>query len=92
MQHTRQLAAVRDVVLETFAEYTSDNSELYETVLIRDGFYCGRCFACGEVRAVWFAEDNLVKFYGENGQFLVSQHVDDTLVQSPLDQKRRQAA
>lgn len=76
MQHTLQLEAIRAVVLHAFAEYTSAEAEFFETVLIRDGFYCGRCFTCDKVRAVWFAEENIVKFYGQDGQFLDSRSVD----------------
>ena len=77
MQHTLQLDAVRHVVLRTFADFTSPSSELFETVLIRDGFYCGRSFTCDDVRAVWFAEENVVKFYGSDGQFLQARGVSD---------------
>jgi len=77
MQHTHQLEAIREVVTQTFAEYAPEEMEVSETVLIRNGFYCGRCFRGEAVRAVWFAEENVVKFYGEEGQFLDTRCVDD---------------
>jgi hypothetical protein len=75
MQHTHQLEAIRDVVSRAFAEYSGFEAEFCETMLIRDGFYCGRCFTCDAIRAVWFAEESLVKFYGEDGQFLESRQL-----------------
>jgi hypothetical protein len=72
MQHTQQLEAIRDVVSKAFTEYSGAEAEFCETVLIRDGFYCGRCFTGDAIRAIWFAEESLVKFYGEDGQFLES--------------------
>lgn len=87
MQHTHQLEAIREIVSRTFAEYTSDDVEFSESVLIRDGFYCGRRFISDSIRAVWFAEDNVIKFYGKDGAFLMSHRADD----SPR-RERRQAA
>lgn len=87
MKHTHHLEAIRKVVSRTFAEYTSDDVEFCESVLIRNGFYCGRRFTGNSVRAVWFAEDNVVKFYGKDGEFLISHHVEGS-----LDHDRRQAA
>ena len=91
MQHTHQLEAIRTVVTQTFAKYTSDEVEFCESVLIRDGFYCGRRFISDAVRAVWFAEDNVIKFYGQDGQFLVSQVV-DVISHGNLNSDQRRAA
>lgn len=91
MQHTHQLDVIRDVVTQTFVEYTSPDVEFCESVLIRDGFYCGRRFTSDAVRAVWFAEDNVVKFYGKDGQFLVSRDIND-ITDGATDSKRQQAA
>lgn len=77
MQHTLQLETIRAVVSQTIAKHTSTEVDFFETVLIRDGFYCGRCFTCDAVRAVWFAEENIVKFYGADGQFLESRAVNE---------------
>lgn len=87
MQHTLQLESIRDVVTHAFAELAASDVEFSESVLIRDGFYCGRCFTCDAFRAVWFAEENIVKFYGDDGQFLDSRCVDGA-----TDQPWRQRA
>ncbi len=75
MQHTQQLEVIRNVVSRAFAEYSGSETEFCETVLIRDGFYCGRCFTSAAIRAIWFAEESLVKFYGKDGQFLESRQL-----------------
>jgi hypothetical protein len=41
-----------------------------ETILIRDGLFCGRRFEWEDFSAVWFAEENQVKFYGPDGAVL----------------------
>jgi hypothetical protein len=41
-----------------------------ETLLIRDGVYCGHRFCRNDYQAVWFIEENQVKFYGPGGELL----------------------
>lgn len=68
MQHSTVLHAIRRSVGDTFAEFgDGDVSPIYETILIRDDFYCGRRFATKDMEAVWFIEENQVKFYSEDG-------------------------
>ena len=92
MQHTLQLEAIRDVVTQTFAEHASPGVEFSESVLIRGGFYCGRCYTCDAARAVWFAEENIVKFYGEDGTFLESRVVDGKVVDHQAEQPSQRRA
>ena len=40
---------------------------LAESILIRDGHYCGRRFESGGMSAVWFIEENQIKFFGKEG-------------------------
>jgi hypothetical protein len=78
MQHAQLLAIVRQQVRTTFtAQGVQDLDDCCETILIRDGFYCGRCFACDSHRAIWFVEENLVKFYGADGEFLNSEPIEE---------------
>lgn len=48
-----------------------------ETILIRDGFYCGRRFSVGDHRAIWFLEEEVIKFFGTDGEFLCSQETSE---------------
>jgi hypothetical protein len=64
MHHTQLVEHIRQLVKDTLTEQgVRQLDELCETILIRDGFYCGRCFTCGEFRAVWFLEENVIKFF-----------------------------
>ena len=41
-----------------------------ETTLIRDGYYCGNRFVLDDYQAVWFVEEDQIKFYGPDGGLL----------------------
>ena len=75
---------VRHLVLHNCRKLgISTDGGLEETILIRNGFYCGRRFATSGAHAVWFCEENQLKFYGGNGKVLyVLQNVDQQLVTS----------
>ncbi len=64
MQHAHLVERVRQIVKDALTERgVTSFEDLCETILIRDGFYCGRCFVCGDYRAVWFLEENAIKFF-----------------------------
>ncbi len=56
--------------------------EMIETILIRDGYYCGRRLECDGLSAVWFVEEHQLKFYGRDGSVLTTCSVSD-LVPAP---------
>lgn len=59
---------VRQQIRGTFAQLgASTDHAIEETILIRDGFYCGRRFECDGLHAIWFLEENQVKYYGRDG-------------------------
>lgn len=70
MLHAQQVETVRQLVRQTFQAHGAASEAIIEKILIRDGFYCGRCFSCDSMRAVWFIEENSVKFYHRDGSFL----------------------
>ena len=45
----------------------ADAGELRESILIRDGYYCGRRFESDAGAAIWFVEENQVKMYRADG-------------------------
>lgn len=67
MQHSQLLQAVRRAVHEAFAEQNGDDVDVIESILLRDSAYCGRRFAAGGRQAIWFVEENQVKFYSASG-------------------------
>jgi hypothetical protein len=48
-----------------------------ESILVRDGYYCGRRFRCGGFSAVWFAEEEELKLYGRGGELLEVRSLED---------------
>ena len=76
MQHSQLLEAVRQHVRRTFtAQGVDDLDDCCETILIREGFYCGRRFTCDSHRAIWFVEEKVIKFYSADGEFMFSQPI-----------------
>lgn len=70
MGHAHELDWVRKLVASRLTELSAGAAEEpIETILVRDGCYCGRCFSVAEWRAVWFVEERIVKFFSESGGF-----------------------
>jgi hypothetical protein len=68
MHHAQLTDNVRRLVTHAFAELgTPPHSELRETILIRDGGYCGRRFETDEAAAIWFVEENQLKLFRGDG-------------------------
>lgn len=62
-------------------------AEMIETILIRDGHYCGRRFECDGFCAVWFVEENQVKFYERDGG-VAAAHSVNHLLYGATEQRR----
>ena len=74
MHHAHLLDRVRETVRSVFASQgLTSLDELCETILIREGFYCGRSFVCDGLRAVWFVEENVLKFFNRDNSLLFTQ-------------------
>ena len=68
MHNDRQTIEVRSHVRGVFLQHgASQEDPIEEAILIRDGFYCGRRFQCGELKAVWFVEEDQLKIYDQEG-------------------------
>jgi len=68
MAHAQLISTVRSLVASTFAELGLSEAEApRETLLVCGGTYCGRRFRTDEGQAVWFFEENEVKFYAADG-------------------------
>jgi hypothetical protein len=71
MSHSLQLERIRHFVQQTFVQFSADaSSNVRETILVQNGYYCGRRFTCNELQAVWFVEEGELKFYGPDGTVL----------------------
>jgi len=59
---------IRKLVSETFIRLGVAASPLLEeTVLIRNGYFCGRRYHCNGFHAIWFVEENQVKVFDQQG-------------------------
>lgn len=67
MHHHQLLNSVRDQVQSTLTRLGADDTPPHETILIRDGMYCGRRFYRDEFMAVWFIEEGEIKFFDQAG-------------------------
>lgn len=84
MTNSQRLAAVRQTLRTWHQErHPEDQWEVAESIMIRDGFYCGRNFRFASLRAVWFAEEEQVKIYDADGSLLDSFKTDDLVVAEP---------
>jgi hypothetical protein len=90
---------VRHAVIEHLARLSGDSlASPCESILIRNGLYCGRKFQWQGYEVVWFLEEDQIKFFGPCGNLLYSspiisflQVVDDHVAQvgssvQPADQ------
>ena len=68
MHDIELVGRVRAIVQETFVQLGGLADDVpSEAMLIRDGFFCGRRFVSQGLEAVWFIEEQTIKFYGPNG-------------------------
>lgn len=68
MQDASMTERVRRFVSQALAELgRADAEEIRETILIRDGYYCGWRFETDAGAAIWFVEENQVKVFRADG-------------------------
>jgi hypothetical protein len=67
--------------------------DLHETLLIRNGLFCGRKFQCDGHLVVWFIEEDEIKFFSPCGDLLKSSSAIEclSLLQSDQQSIRRAA-
>ncbi|MCG8652422.1 MAG: hypothetical protein MI861_21455 [Pirellulales bacterium] len=81
MTNSQRLALVRDRLRQWIADQGDSSASegndpslanpiRNESILIRDGFYCGRRFDLGAYRAVWFLEEDQLKIYARGGDLV----------------------
>lgn len=68
MHHAQLTESIRRRVAAAFARLGAPHdAELRESILIRDGAYCGRRFDGPLGHAIWFVEEDQLKFYRLDG-------------------------
>ncbi|MGI8980603.1 MAG: hypothetical protein ACR2FY_15350 [Pirellulaceae bacterium] len=64
MPHAQRIDEIRRQVSETFARMEiREPDHVRESILIRNGSYCGRRFEADGAYAIWFLEEDEIKFY-----------------------------
>lgn len=67
-QHPQQIEQIRLLVATQFEGMGGErDTTISETLLIRNGFYCGRRFRLSNLEAVWFFEEKQLKIYAHDG-------------------------
>lgn len=68
MDSARLVEQIRTTIRDTFrALGGAPDAVPRESVLIRDGCFCGRRFEADGLQAVWFAEEGEIKFFDRSG-------------------------
>ncbi len=71
MSHLEIVDRVRAEVRAIFQDLGFQD-EVHETILIRNGHYCGRRFSNEKCQAVWFLEEDQIKVYAGDGRVVKS--------------------
>ena len=71
MHHAQLTESIRKRVTATFSQIGFEPDDgLRESILIRDGAYCGRRYESSQGHAIWFLEEDQLKFYRPDGSVL----------------------
>jgi hypothetical protein len=69
MTHAQAIERVRQLVSEAFASLgVAQPAQFRESILMREGHYCGRRFEAEGAHAVWFVEENQIKIVASDGR------------------------
>jgi hypothetical protein len=71
MTNPHVLQTVRETLIRWLANrHPGEAFTARESILVRDGFYCGRRFDFGDYQAVWFVEEGMLKVYTAAGDLI----------------------
>lgn len=65
-------------------------TSLHETILIRNGLYCGRKFQVSGYEVIWFVEEDEIKVFGPCGNLLGTNSVISLLNELDSEQVHQQ--
>jgi len=89
MQHADLLAAIRQLIRNTFSELGAEPQvEISENILIREEMYCGRRFKSCGYQAIWFIEEDEIKIYAQQGTVVRVMSASGALGEGPSSSKR----
>jgi len=82
MSHLETVERVRSRIRALFLEAGVAEDEIRETILVRGGHYCGRRFTAGACQAVWFVEEDQIKFTSSAGRIVTQPGLDTPIRRS----------
>lgn len=90
MSNLQRLNLVRNLLRDWFASQAegAPQPQMVEACLIRNGYYCGRRFQCGDHSAVWFTEEDEIKIYAPNGALLEARSIGEETAELEIHQLR----
>jgi hypothetical protein len=89
MGNVQRLDRIRSLIRQTFSELGGlEDQTPRETMLIRNGFFCGRRFDLDGLQAVWFSEEDEIKFFGRSGSLALVIGLDPESIEHACEQLR----
>ncbi len=71
MNATTPVEKIRLVVAQQLSQLGATGTDsVGESILIRNGLFCGRKFQCSGYHVVWFIEEDEIKFFSPCGDLL----------------------
>lgn len=81
---------IRQFITQSLVKMGANSeSQIRETLLIKRGNYCGHRFKLDSYHAVWFVEEDQVKFFGPDGLLETTQ---PSIAIKSLEEEHRAAA
>lgn len=81
MTNSQRIEKVRHTLQRWYeAEREPSEIQFEESILIRDGFYCGRRFRFDQYSAIWFIEENQLKIYDQQGALQLTVSLDEACI------------
>ncbi len=73
MNASTPVEKIRLVIAHQLGQFGAAGTDaIGESILIRNGLFCGRKFLCSGYEVVWFIEEDEIKFFGPCGDLLKS--------------------
>lgn len=73
MNATTPVERIRLVIAQQLSQMGATGTDsVGESILIRNGLFCGRKFRCSGYQVVWFIEEDEIKFFSPCGDLLKS--------------------
>ncbi len=71
MNATTPVERIRLVIARQLSQLgATETDSVEESILIRNGLFCGRKFRCSGYHVVWFIEEDEIKFFSPCGDLL----------------------